>query len=98
MRVPRAPFREAKARRSTMWHRRPSGWRAAGLLLCAAVLALFVAAPASADWPGWGRLTVVSVAVTPSDPTLQTGQTMQLKATATFGDGTTRDVTKKAAW
>ena len=42
--------------------------------------------------------TLVSIEVTPSNPSLPAGQTRQLTATATLSDGSTRDITSDASW
>lgn len=42
--------------------------------------------------------TVVSVAVTPANPTVVDGTTQQFTATATFSDSTTQNVTNTAGW
>lgn len=42
--------------------------------------------------------TPVSLAVSPTDPSLADGTTVQLTATATFSDSTTQDVTTSATW
>jgi hypothetical protein len=41
---------------------------------------------------------VISIAITPNSPSFATGATDQLTATATFGDGTTGNVTSCVAW
>jgi hypothetical protein len=47
---------------------------------------------------GGTSATLVSVAITPSQPVVTIGSTSQLKATATFGDGSVKDVTSDFAW
>jgi hypothetical protein len=42
--------------------------------------------------------TLMSVAVTPANESLTTGQTQQFTAQATYSDGSTKDVTASAAW
>ena len=42
--------------------------------------------------------TVASIAITPASPSVGAGATEQLTAIATFGDGTTGDVTSSAKW
>jgi len=42
--------------------------------------------------------TLSSIAVTPSDPTVNAGATQQFAATATFSDGSTQDITATATW
>lgn len=42
--------------------------------------------------------SLTSIAITPSSPSFATGATDQLTATATFGDGTTANVTSTVAW
>jgi uncharacterized protein YjdB len=53
----------------------------------------------------WGSTTVtvtqatlVSIAVTPSNPSIASGTTVQLIATGTFTDGTTQDLTQSVSW
>ena len=41
---------------------------------------------------------LVSVAVTPASPSLPVGETLQFKATGTFTDGSTQDLTQSATW
>ena len=45
-----------------------------------------------------GTGTLVSVAVSPINPTISTGSTEQFTATGTFSDGTTQDVTINSHW
>ena len=42
--------------------------------------------------------TVVSISVTPSNPTIAKGTTEQFTATATLSDGTTQNITSSASW
>ncbi len=42
--------------------------------------------------------TLVSIAVTPSNPSLALGTTQALKATGTYSDGSTQDLTTAATW
>ncbi|MCU1287405.1 MAG: beta-propeller repeat protein [Acidobacteriales bacterium] len=42
--------------------------------------------------------TVVSIAITPTNPTVNVGQTQQFTATATMSDNTTSDVTSTVVW
>ena len=42
--------------------------------------------------------TVVSIAVTPSNPTISLGIAQQFKATGTFSDATTQDITNTVTW
>ena len=42
--------------------------------------------------------TLVSLAITPANPTVSNGGTEQFTATGTFSDGTTQDVTMSAHW
>jgi hypothetical protein len=42
--------------------------------------------------------TLSSVAVTPTNPTIPTGSTLQFTAIATYSDGSTQDVTGTATW
>ena len=48
--------------------------------------------------PRAASATLSSVAVTPADPSVPFGGTLQLTATGTYSDGTTMDLTKQAAW
>jgi hypothetical protein len=41
---------------------------------------------------------LVSIAVTPSNPTVPKGETQQLTATGTFSDGSTQNITNSVAW
>ena len=41
---------------------------------------------------------LVSIAITPPDPTIALGTTQQFTATGTYSDGTTQDVTKTGHW
>ena len=43
-------------------------------------------------------VTVTSIAVTPTTPSITTGATQQFKATATYSDGSTGNVTSSATW
>jgi len=57
----------------------------------------------SGDTSGGTELTVtdatlVSIAVTPSNPTIAEGEELQFSATGTFSDGTTQDLTTTATW
>jgi hypothetical protein len=52
---------------------------------------------------GWGRLhvnraTLVSIAVTPANPSIARGTSQQFVATGTFSDNTTQDLTKTVIW
>jgi uncharacterized protein YjdB len=42
--------------------------------------------------------SIQKIAVTPAGPSLVWGQSQQMTATATFSDGTARDVTRQATW
>ncbi len=42
--------------------------------------------------------TLVSIAVTPANPTIFDGKTQQLTATGTYNDGSAQDITSKVAW
>jgi hypothetical protein len=80
----------------------------AGLVLQAVVLGVFVAAagcddstptrPSSDVGPSPIGTTTASVAITGDTQFHRPGETSQLTATATFSDGTTRDVTAEARW
>ena len=57
------------------------------------------AAGAAAEWPGGAAsATLESVAFTPSQPAVAIGSTTQLKAVATFDDGSVKDVTADFGW
>jgi hypothetical protein len=45
-----------------------------------------------------GAAALVSIAVTPAQPALPLGESLQLTATGTFSDGTTQDLTATATW
>ena len=45
-----------------------------------------------------GNATLSSIAVTPLTPTISSGQTQQFKATGTFSDATTADMTNVVIW
>ncbi len=42
--------------------------------------------------------TLVSIAVTPANPSIFDGKTQQLTATGTYNDGSTQDITSKVSW
>ncbi|MHB8698852.1 MAG: outer membrane protein assembly factor BamB family protein [Sulfuricaulis sp.] len=42
--------------------------------------------------------TLSSIAVTPSNPTVTNGKTLQLTATGTYSDGSTQDLTSQVTW
>jgi len=42
--------------------------------------------------------TLVSIALTPANPSVTAGNTAQFKATGTFTDGSTADITSSATW
>src|SRR5439155_1007219 len=45
-----------------------------------------------------GPATLVSIAVTPANPSIAKGTTQQLTATGTYSDGSTQDLTSSATW
>jgi uncharacterized repeat protein (TIGR03803 family) len=47
---------------------------------------------------GGGAVVLTSIAITPANPTRQVGTNVQLNATGTNSDGTTRDLTASANW
>jgi uncharacterized protein YjdB len=47
---------------------------------------------------GGGTGTLVSIAVTPASPSIAVGATQQFKATGTYSDGTTADITATVSW
>jgi Bacterial Ig-like domain (group 2)/Chitobiase/beta-hexosaminidase C-terminal domain len=60
---------------------------------------LAVAAGAPAELPaGAGSVALQSVAINPSQPVVGIGSTTQLKAIATFADGSVKDVTADFGW
>ncbi len=52
----------------------------------------------SACSDGSGAKTLQSIGVTPPDPSLAAGMTLQLAATASYSDHSTQDLTSSAAW
>ena len=42
--------------------------------------------------------TLTSIAVTPANPTIQTGATQQFTATGTYSDNTTQNITSQVTW
>jgi hypothetical protein len=42
--------------------------------------------------------TLISIAVTPANPSIANGTTQQFKATGTYSDGSTQDLTDTATW
>lgn len=66
-------------------------------VLTIAVFAAFIACggPGSS---GGGNVTLVSISVSPSSPTIQTGTMQQFTATGSFSDNTTKDLTSSATW
>ncbi len=67
--------------------------------LRSAVGATDTIAAAQITTPGSGAVAELSsVAIVPAQPTVDIGSTIQLKAVATFSDGSTRDVTTDFAW
>ena len=47
---------------------------------------------------GYSGHTLVSIAVTPTNPSLAAGQQQQFTATGTYSDGSHQDLTNTAAW
>jgi len=47
---------------------------------------------------GTASQTLVSIAVTPANPSITLGTTQQFKATGAYSDGSARDITASAAW
>lgn len=45
-----------------------------------------------------GQPTLVSIAVTPANPSFALGTALQMKATGTYSDGSTQDLTTTATW
>jgi Bacterial Ig-like domain (group 2)/Chitobiase/beta-hexosaminidase C-terminal domain len=56
------------------------------------------AADAGAAGNGGAGASLQSIAITPSQPVVAIGKTTQLKAVASFSDGSVRDVTAQFAW
>jgi hypothetical protein len=59
---------------------------------------LAAAASSSAALPGAASAVLESIAITPSQPVVAIGSTTQLKAIATFNDGSVKDVTADFGW
>ena len=77
------------------------------VLLAAALVAAFVAAPARAATPAANarytadHLTsagLVSIAVTPANPSIALGTNQQFTATGTYTDGSTLNLTGSVTW
>ena len=74
-----------------------TGLLVAFILLTAACSSQSVSTSATTTTHSVGTLS--SIAITPSSPpNLKTGFTQQLKATATYSDGSTEDVTDQVTW
>lgn len=54
--------------------------------------------PISGSTPVTVTVTLTSIAVTPTNPTIAVPNTQQMTATGTYNDGSTADVTSTAAW
>jgi len=72
--------------------------KAFALSLCLAAGVAGLSSCMSGSGGGVGSRTLTSIAVTPSRPVVATGATMQLIATGTFSDASTKDITNSAAW
>jgi hypothetical protein len=73
--------------------------RLSAILTAAAVaIVLGIVACPSRHGSKGSKATLVSVAVTPANPTIDIAATQQFTATGTYSDGTTRNVTKLAGW
>jgi len=79
---------------NTLRSRRPSipGSLALCLGLCTTLLLT------ACSGSGSGTKTLQSIGVTPSNPSLGAGTTLQLAATGTYSDQSTQDLTPSAAW
>src|SRR5689334_13979959 len=78
-----------------MFPSRPNLYR---LLVASVAVAVFLVGFASCGKFFVASNAVVSIAVTPADPTVQPGKTQQFTATATLGSGSTKDVSTSATW
>jgi N-acetylneuraminic acid mutarotase len=85
----------------------PSGWRfrsLTGLLACLTALTSISVLLASCGGGGGGGgappppVTLLSIAVTPAAPSVPKGLTQQFKATGTFTDSSTADLTNSVSW
>jgi uncharacterized repeat protein (TIGR03803 family) len=52
----------------------------------------------SSGGPGGTPAVLNAIAITPANPTVQSGATLQLTATGTYSDGTTRDLSSSVIW
>jgi len=70
------------------------------LLLPVLVLALMTGCSggSSDSSSSTSTVTLLSLAVTPANPTIFAGSTIQLTATGTFSDNTVQDLTAQASW
>ncbi len=71
------------------------------LLLCLSLLVGCGGGGSNGGGGGGGNPTLVSIQVTPSNPSITLGATaatQQFTATGTFSDNTTRDLTASASW
>ena len=78
----------------TVRSRRPS--IPGSLVLCLALSTTLLLSACSGS--GSGTKTLQSIGVTPSNPSLGAGTTLQLTATGTYSDQSTQDLTPSAAW
>jgi phospholipase C len=61
---------------------------------CCLLVLMLVAVPGFA----WGSGSLVSITVTPANPILPVGVSVQMLATGTFSDGTKQDITTSVTW
>jgi len=66
-------------------------------ILCVLLSSLWGCGGGSAA-PNVSRPTLTSIAISPANPTVAPGTTQQFKATATYSDNSTADVTSSANW
>ncbi len=68
------------------------------LLLSVLVLALVTGCSGGSSSSSTPTVTLLSIAVTPANPSIFAGSTIQLTATGTFSDNTIQDLTAQASW
>ena len=68
------------------------------LLLPVLVLALMTGCSGGSSGSSTPTATLLALAVTPANPTIFAGSTIQLTATGTFSDNTVQDLTAQASW
>ena len=79
-----------------------SGMRLLGLIAILGASTLWLSscggASSSATPSGGGAATLVSIAVSPANPSIAAGNSQPFTATGNYSDGTTKDVTSTATW